>query len=159
MVSYDFSIRWNEEDRIKRVCPYIDFAFLSCSELSESSVKDLCLKLHDEGCSVITATRGSNGTIVYDGTRFYIQQPMLVNPIDTMGAGDSFATSMLVNIAEALEKDGVENWNSSPYRAEILPGALQAAAEFASKTCLIDGAFGCGVPIPESMKARVTGEL
>ena len=58
-VSYDFSYRWNEEDRVERVCPYIDFAFLSCSGLDDVQTQDLCRRLHEKGCGMVTATRGS----------------------------------------------------------------------------------------------------
>ena len=91
MVSYDFSYRWNEEDRLARVCPYVDFAFLSCSDLDEEATRNLCLRLNQMGCGVVTATRGSKGATVYDGAHFYRQLPHLVEPVDTMGAGDSFA--------------------------------------------------------------------
>ena len=37
-VSYDFSYRWNEEDRVDRVCPYIlILRSLSCSDLSDEA--------------------------------------------------------------------------------------------------------------------------
>lgn len=70
LVSYDFSYRWNEEDRVERVCPYIDFAFLSCSDLNDEETKKLCRKLHEKGCSVVTATRGSKGATVLMGSGF-----------------------------------------------------------------------------------------
>lgn len=47
LVSYDFSYRWNEEDRVERVCPYIDFAFLSCSDLNDEETENCagsCMK-------------------------------------------------------------------------------------------------------------------
>ncbi len=159
LISYDFSVQWNEEDRIKRVSPFIDFAFLSCSDMSEEEAKELCLKIHDEGCGVITATRGSKDTVVYDGTRFYKQQPNYVRAVDTMGAGDSFAACMLIKIAEGIEKDGIEKWHNSVYRENVLPDALEDAAAFASTTCLVNGAFGCGVKVPESIRARVLEEF
>ena len=88
LISYDFSYRWNEEDRVDRVCPYIDFGFLSCSDLGDEETKALCRRLYEKGCGVVTATRGSKGAAVYDGAQFYIQLPDYVTPIDTMGAGD-----------------------------------------------------------------------
>ena len=108
-VSYDFSYRWNEEDRVDRVCPYIDFAFLSCSDLSDEATEGLCGKLHEKGCGVVTATRGSKGATVYDGHHFYRQLPDYVIPVDTMGAGDSFATAMLVTILKKLEEESEAN--------------------------------------------------
>lgn len=101
-VSYDFSYRWNEEDRVERVCPYIDFAFLSCSGLDDVQTQDLCRRLYEKGCGVVTATRGSKGATVFDGSRFYEQRPHLVEPVDTMGAGDSFVAGFLFGICEGL---------------------------------------------------------
>lgn len=155
MVSYDFSFRWNEEDRVERVCPYIDFAFLSCSDLGDQETAQLCRRLHEKGCGVVTATRGSKGATVFDGSRFYEQAPDLVQAVDTMGAGDSFATAMLVSICKALEAEGQTMWTSELFRAETMHRALQEAAAFAAHTCLVNGAFGCGKPVPEELRHRI----
>lgn len=154
-VSYDFSYRWNEEDRVERVCPYIDFAFLSCSDLSDEETEALCRRLHQKGCGVITATRGSLGATVFDGTRFYRQAPDYVTPVDTMGAGDSFATAMLVSLLKGLEARGKEAWADPAVRGELLPGALKEAAAFSAHTCLVRGAFDCGVSVPDSVRQRI----
>ena len=158
MISYDFSFRWTEEDRIERVCPYLDFAFLSCSDLGDRETADLCRRLHEKGCGVVTATRGSKGATVYDGSRFYEQAPDLVKAVDTMGAGDSFATAMLVSICKALETEGKTRWTSEQFRARSLPEALTEAASFAAHTCLVHGAFGCGTPVPEELRPRIYEE-
>ncbi|SHJ10449.1 Sugar or nucleoside kinase, ribokinase family [Dethiosulfatibacter aminovorans DSM 17477] len=158
-ISYDFSVRWNEEDRIKRVCPYIDFAFLSCSDMSDEEAEVICRNLYNEGCKVITATRGSSEAIIYDGKKFYRQKPDYVEPVDTMGAGDSFATCMLVKIVEKIDENGMDKWNDSDeYREDVISSALQEAASFASKTCMVNGAFGCGIEVPESVQERVLEE-
>ena len=154
-VSYDFSYRWNEEDRVERVCPYIDFGFLSCSDLSDDDTQALCRRLHEKGCGVVVATRGSKGATVFDGSRFYSQPPHLVEAVDTMGAGDSFATAMLVRLMQALEPLGHDAWQAPETRAALLPAALDAAAEFSAHTCLVSGAFGCGVPVPASVHDRI----
>ena len=155
LVSYDFSYRWNEPDRVERVCPYLDFAFLSCSDLSDDEVFDLCKALHLKGCGVVVATRGSRGAFVYDGAQTFCQPPHLVKPIDTMGAGDSCATCMLVGVANALSRDGRACWAQADYRARILPGILAEAAVFASETCLVSGAFDCGVPVPDALQPAI----
>ena len=81
LVSYDFSYRWNEEDRVDRVCPNVDFAFLSCSDLDDEATEALCRRLNGKGCGVVVATRGSKGATVFDGTKFYRQLPHLVEPV------------------------------------------------------------------------------
>lgn len=157
-VSYDFSYRWNEDDRVERVCPYVDFAFLSCSQLDDEQTRALCRKLNDRGCGTVVATRGSKGATVFDGTQLYNQPPRLVEPVDTMGAGDSFATAMLVSLLEAMEPEGVDSWSDTLFRAAVLPAALERAAAFSAQTCLKHGAFGCGVPLPPSVDRRMEGE-
>lgn len=158
LVSYDFSYRWKEEDRLARVCPYVDFAFLSCSELDEGETEALCRRLNGMGCGTVVATRGSEGATVFDGSRIYRQLPHLVEPVDTMGAGDSFATAMLVSLLEAMEPEGPRKWSGTLFRTAALPAALDRAAAFSAKTCLTHGAFGCGVPVPDSMRERIYQE-
>lgn len=158
-VSYDFSSRWNEAKRVDQVSPYVDFAFLSCSELNNEETKALCSYLCQKGCGVVTATRGDKGAIAYDGMRFYHQLPYLVKTVDTMGAGDSFAAAMLITILKAMEPDGFKKWSDSSFRAAVLPDALNRAAEFSAQICLIHGAFGSGTSVPASVQARVFREL
>ena len=156
-VSYDFSFRWNEEDRVRKVCPYVDFAFLSCSDLTDDDTEELCRKLYRAGCRVVTATRGSKGALVYDGIKFFRQPSHYVEPVDTMGAGDSFATAMLVSLMSDLKRSGgAVSLNQSQEALEaLLPAALDRAAAFAAETCLTDGAFGYGTRVPESVRERI----
>lgn len=158
LVSYDFSYRWKEKDRMARVCPYVDFAFLSCIELDEGEAEALCRRLNSMGCGTVVATRGSEGATVFDGNQLYRQFPHLVEPVDTMGAGDSFATAMLVTLLEAMEPEGPQKWSSMLFRSAALPDALERAADFSAKICLTHGAFGHSVPVPDSMRERIYWE-
>ena len=59
---------------------------------------------------------------------------VLVEAVDTLGAGDSFATAFLL---ELLKGGTIED-------------AMQAGSEFAAKTCMVHGAFGHGISFEES---------
>lgn len=157
LISYDFSYRWNEEDRLDRVCPYVDAAFLSCSNLDDEETMSLCRRLRERGCRLVTATRGSKGATVFDGNRFYRQLPDLVVPVDTMGAGDSFATAMLVDLLNSADanKSKNEQLNDQDFLAAAIPHALKTAAAFSASICLVHGAFDCGVPVPDSVRGRI----
>lgn len=157
LISYDFSYRWNEEDRLDRVCPYVDAAFLSCSNLDDEETMSLCRRLRERGCRLVTATRGSKGATVFDGKRFYRQLPDLVVPVDTMGAGDSFATAMLVDLLNSADahKSKNEQLNDQGFLAAAIPHALKTAAAFSASICLVHGAFDCGVPVPDSVRGRI----
>lgn len=155
LISYDFSYRWNESDRVDRVCPYIDFAFLSCSDLDDKGVEDICRHLNSKGCPIIIATRGSKSAIAFDGAGFYSQVPELITPVDTMGAGDSFATALLVSLLQAIHSTGQKSLLDAAFRARTIPTALKLAASFSAKTCLTHGAFDYGMPLPQSLHNRI----
>ena len=91
---------------------------------------------------MVIATRGSYGAVLFDGTQFYEQPPHLVEAVDTLGAGDSFATAFLLSFLESRKKYGIQ-MKESVYEKEIRK-ALEAGAEFSSKTCMVQGAFGHG---------------
>ncbi len=147
-VSYDFSGQWTEEAKLNAVLPYIDYAFFSGGDAPEEELKAVCRRMTDEGVRMVTATRGGKGSLMFDGKDFYEQDPDYVEPVDTLGAGDSFAASFLINLLRecrpADAKDGSgwsKNITPSP---EQIRSALKKAAAFSAQTCLVYGAFGEG---------------
>ena len=61
---------------------------------------------------------------------------------------------LLVSLLQGMEKNG-GRWADPACRALLLPGALEAAADFSAKNCLVHGAFDCGVPVPASVHDRI----
>ena len=100
--------------------------------------------MYAAGIKKIIATRGSYGALYYDGVGFFSQPPKLVNAIDTLGAGDSFAAAFLLSFTESMERESEKMTNDRTYYETELKKALEAGAEFASKTCMVQGAFGHG---------------
>lgn len=140
-ISYDFSNRWNQLELIEEVAPFITYAFLSCGSTEEDEVKKICKKIFSYGCKLVIATRGSLGAMVYDGRTFYFQTPKLVEAIDTLGAGDSFAAAFLLSVTEDITRNS--------YDSLSIKKAMEKGAEFASKTCMKRGAFGYGISFSE----------
>lgn len=142
-ISYDFSGQWIDNERVARVAPHIDYAFLSCGSVALERAQDICRFLYSQGAGMVIATRGSEGAVLYDGQDFYLRPPKLVEAVDTLGAGDSFATAFLLSWRQSqLDHDG----DMSPdLRRQLLEQALQKAAEFSAQTCLVYGAFGEGL--------------
>lgn len=128
-ISFDFS-RNIDIDYLKKVCPNIDYAFLSASDLSVNETKKILSTVVNLGCEFALATRGEDGAYLYLDSSYYHQKADKVEPIDTLGAGDSFITSFLLDY---ISKDMTQ---------EVIKKSLKKAAEFAAKTCLIYGAFG-----------------
>ena len=82
-----------------------------------------------------------------------IQQPEWVEPVDTLGAGDSFAAAFLTALASIGKppKASVER--------ELLRQALSGAAHFAAQCCLKKGAFGYGRDISDERIERAMAGL
>ena len=139
LVSYDFSRSWEDIERRQHICPWLDIGFLSCSDSDEDSVRTLLEQIHEEGCGIAVATMGSRGAMAWDGREMAYHTPKLVQAVDTLGAGDSFAAGFLMRYLE-LKTSGA---CSKPY----LRQCMEAGAELSAQTCMVHGAFGFGVPI------------
>lgn len=136
-VSFDFS---DDSTRAyyEQYAPYVTYAFCSYDGTDEAAREQLQY-IHSLGPEIALLTRGAKGCILYDGEMFY-EQPAtpIARQVDTMGAGDSFITTFMVQYID-LTKQGV-------VRPEAIASALRAASRFAAKVCEMDGAFGHGVP-------------
>ena len=145
-LSYDFSTSWRNDQRTKDICKHVNFAFMSCSNLNEDEIKNQLLNSHNFGTEIAIATRGSEGSFVYDGNKFFITQPKKVKPIDTLGAGDSFATTFLTSFVLYMGNDLGKKMSKNRYE-ELVNKCLDKANQMAAKTCMISGAFGYGTNI------------
>ncbi len=151
-ISMDFSDRADDE-YLKQCAPYIDCADISCSSMADEDILALMKRIISYGCRhIIIATRGVKGALVMVDNRLYEQSPCLVEAKDTMGAGDSFITSFLINYTEGM-KDAADYTGKSgtkgvttiyEYQDLITKISLYKAGIFSSRSCLKDGAFGYG---------------
>ena len=149
LLSYDFSLQWKDGERLERVAPLADLAFLSCSELEDDQARALMERICRMGCGLAVATRGAQGALIFDGARFYRQPSAYVEPVDTMGAGDAFASAMLVHLIPAWRRGG------GVPDPETIQAAAGQAAKFSARICLEPGAFGHGRPIPEGYEMHM----
>ena len=129
-VSFDFSDK-RDEAYLRRVCPYVTYAFFSGADLSEEAVKALMEQAHGYGASIVGVTRGKEGAIFYDGKAVYRQGIVKVDAIDTMGAGDSFIAGFLTRYTDTGDMEA----------------SLRYAAERSAKTCTERGGFGHPHPL------------
>jgi fructoselysine 6-kinase len=135
-IGFDFSSDFTEE-KVNEIVPFIDYAYFSCSHLKTEEMHNLMVKVINMGCKLVLCTMGDKGALLFDGSKFYSQEPKLVKAIDTMGAGDSFITCFMVNYIKGIKEGRLE-------KEEIIKKSLEDAAEFSSKQCLVDGSFGFG---------------
>ncbi len=131
-ISFDFSTPdyWTK-DYLQDVCPYLTYAFFSCSQFSRDEVFELINYVHQLGVPVIGVTRGEKSCIFSKDGQIYELKSKLVDVVDTMGAGDSFIAAFV----------------TSYLNGEKLETALCNASNFASNTCSFFGSFGYGLKL------------
>lgn len=131
-IAFDFSSKeyWTKE-YLEQVCPYLSYAFLSGSNLSDLQIMDLIEFISKFGVEVVGVTRGELPAVFFHKGKRFEQKPVLNQIVDTMGAGDSFLASFLTHFHSTLD----------------MASSLQAAAKFASEVCGYHGAFGYGLNV------------
>lgn len=127
-LSFDFSQGWKRAS-LADALPYIAFAFLSASHVSESETVDLLRWAQAHGPAIVVATRGQHGALAFDGRRLFRQGIVETSVVDTLGAGDAFIARFLVEISSG----------------QLMEESLGLAAASAAETCGHYGAFGYGV--------------
>ena len=75
--------------------PHSTVFFLSDDKSDDSAVREKLTVLHAGGPSLVVATRGSRGSVLYDGREFLTEGIVPCEVVDTMGAGDSYITGFL----------------------------------------------------------------
>lgn len=157
-VSYDFSLEFTEAE-IAGVCPFIHTAFFSCGHISEQDSRRVLEAALERGCTLAIATRGAEGSLLFDGRSFFRQPAYKVTPVDTMGAGDSFIARFIQCYWEeaerlascdrklkALNRQGLD---PADYMELSIQYSLSQAALSSAINCLRSGAFGHDQPLTD----------
>ena len=75
--------------------------------MEEPEIQELLKKVYEHGCKNVIATMGGRGQIFYNGSEFIKGKVYFVEPVDTMGAGDSYLCLLYTSDA-ADEEDSVD---------------------------------------------------
>lgn len=135
-LSFDFSGR-GTDDYFQQVCPWVDYGFISCGALSVEETINKIYNLYDYGCKHVIATRGHEKVYYYAGGELIEWQPVYIQPVDTLGAGDAFLTGFMLSIL-ACDK-------SQPDHDDIIR-AMTAGGKSAGQVLHHYGAFGFSKP-------------
>lgn len=152
--SFDFSAEeeYRTDAYLQKVCPYIDIALFSAAEMDarqQEAVRHKAMKL---GTKMVLITDGTNGQkLGYDGKEYH-GTVKRVEPVDTMGAGDSFFTAFVISMArsgfcqkgDTGRQDVLTAQHKLVITEQQIREAFAFAADFSAKTCLVEGAFGFG---------------
>ncbi|MEX4010451.1 PfkB family carbohydrate kinase [Neoaquamicrobium sediminum] len=140
-VSYDFAtIR--DVDRIAAVAPHCFLAGFSGGGMTRGEARTLAATALHYGARWAVITRGGDGALLAGPDGIYEAPAVPVQPVDTLGAGDTFIACTLVGLL----------------RNEAPEAILRAAAEAAAQTCLSPGAFGYAAPMMVDLSSALTIE-
>ena len=140
-LSYDFSKTWKDKIRCSKISKWADAVFLSGDSDDISGTEIVLEELLKGNVRYAVATFGSKGSVLKSRDYSISLSVCPVKPVDTMGAGDSFAAAILY---------GIKSMN--PECSTIVPKddmlrIMRNASEFAASTCLRQGSFGFGTEI------------
>ncbi len=104
------------------ILPYTDI-FIPDDKTARKSIgleaREACRYYYERGPGTVCVTRGPDGSIAYDGSRFYEEEAFPVKVLDTTGAGDNFHGAFLYA--------HTQGWP--------LPKVLRFSSIFSSMTC------------------------
>lgn len=124
-IAFDFSDR-KDEDYLKKVCPYVNFAFLSGSDMTANEISELQMRIAELGPQVVLVTRGAAGALLYINGEIFETGIEVVEVTDTLGAGDAYIARLLVGIM----------------KGEPILLTLEACKKASAAVCSHYGAFG-----------------
>ena len=138
-VSYDFAtIR--DQERISTIAPHCYLAGFSGGDMTRDEALALASMTLLHGAKWVVITRGGDGALLAGNGGIFEAPAVPVQPVDTLGAGDTFIARTLVGLL----------------RDEPPEDILREAAEAAAQTCLSPGAFGHGVPMDLDLSTMLT---
>lgn len=140
VIAYDPNIRLNVEPDVARWRDTLAW-MLPRTHLLKVSDEDLALLFPgvepaalaaqwlQAGVALVVVTRGAHGASAWTATHHASVQPVAVQVIDTVGAGDTFQAALLTALAERglLSPDGLRAIGEAALR-EVMGFAVRAAA-------------------------------
>lgn len=94
---YDFSKRL-EEPSNNMILPYLDYAFFSYDK-DDTYIRTFMQNAWKKGAKTIIAMLGENGSLAYDGEKFFKRDAEKVPVVNTVGAGDSYIAAFTYGIS------------------------------------------------------------
>lgn len=94
----DFSIFFNDpEYHTMEIFPFVDYFFGSYDK-RDSFIEKSMKNIWTMGPKLVTITLGENGSLCFDGSRFYEYGIIPVEVVNTVGAGDSYIAGFIYGI-------------------------------------------------------------
>lgn len=125
-IIYDFAYMLDNEinSEVLKNIHYGFFSYEKDDEYIRNYLKN-CWKQGSDILKLLVATLGEEGSLAYDGDKFYKYEVEKVKPIDTMGAGDSYISGFIIGLSRGMD----------------LIGCMKLGSQKAIETILHKGAF------------------
>ena len=158
----DFTNYWKPED-LAAFAGIVDYYYMSFDGHEENVEEVLKTCVHEYGAKMAVGTMGMNGSLVYNGRRFYRQKAFAIKPVDTLGAGDTFLstfTSLYFNGRKLLRNyENVTGWGDGNEHVmecedKLIEHALSYAAMGGAYACMSEGCYGFSIPYDHSLISR-----
>ena len=98
-IAFDFATKY-ESPVIDIAIPFVDYAFFAYDGEDEEWMRNFMEEMQKKGAKTVIVTRGTKGSIAYDGTSYTEFGIIPCDVVDTMGAGDSFIAGFLYGILQ-----------------------------------------------------------
>lgn len=108
-IAFDFSDQ-PEHPIVDKAIGHVNYAFFSDDQGDTPQLRAFMEKMQARGPELVVVTMGDQGSICYDGSKFYKFGILPCKVVDTMGAGDSYIAGFLLarmngcGIEECMEK-------------------------------------------------------
>ena len=104
-IAFDFADKINHQ--ISRIAlPWVDYAFFSDDFSKDEDIKNAMKNIKKIGPKIVIFTRGTKGSIAYDGNNFFEFGIFDCKVIDSMGAGDSYIAGFLMSLLNGVSIEG-----------------------------------------------------
>lgn len=94
---YDFSKRLEQESN-DEIIPYLDYAFFSYED-DDEYIRNFMKQVKKKGAKTVIAMLGEQGSLAYDGEKFYKLDADKVKVVNTVGAGDSYIAAFVYGVS------------------------------------------------------------
>lgn len=101
LIAFDFATKL-DDPIVDIAIVNVDYAFFAADE-DNDTLRSYMKKQQEKGPKVLVVTLGENGSIAYDGLKFYRYGIVKCHVVDSMGAGDSYIAGFLKAYLEGKE--------------------------------------------------------
>lgn len=100
----DFSVFTKDPAyRCTEIFPYVDYVFFSADGIAREELKGWIKEIAGFGPTLVTATLGGEGSLCYDGERFYSYGVVPAKVVNTVGAGDSYIAGFTYGLLQGWD--------------------------------------------------------